>query len=74
MPFSKLSTLKIRPSSSTPASVVATEPTPPVSRVPPTTTAAIENNSQPTPSAGWPAPNWAARITPARLAKTLDCT
>ena len=74
MPFSKLSTLKIKPSKSTPAKVVATVPTPPVNKVPPTTTAAIENNSQPTPSAGWPAPNWAARMTPARLAKTLDCT
>jgi hypothetical protein len=27
-----------------------------VSNVPPTTTAAIENNSHPTPSAGYPAP------------------
>jgi hypothetical protein len=33
--------------------------------VPPTTTAAMANSSQPTPSMGWPAPNCAARITPA---------
>jgi hypothetical protein len=53
------------PSSSTPQSVPATDPSPPVSRVPPTTTAAIAVSSQPTPSAGWPAPYWAASSTPA---------
>ena len=68
-PFSKFSTLKMSPSSITPASVAPTEPRPPVSSVPPTTTAAIENNSQPTPSAGWPAPNCEARITPASPAR-----
>jgi hypothetical protein len=47
-PFSKLSTLKINPSSRTLAKVVPTGPTSPVSRVPPTTTAAIQNNSRPT--------------------------
>src|SRR4029079_1760601 len=56
-PFSKLSALKRMPRSSTPASVVPTEPMPPVSSVPPTTTAAMANSSQPTPSMGWPAPN-----------------
>jgi hypothetical protein len=60
----------MRPTKGTPASVVVTNPTPPVNGVPPTTTAAIENNSHPTPSAGWPAPNCAARIPPARLANT----
>ena len=49
MPFSKLRMLKIRPSSSTPDSVAPTEPTPPVSSVPPTTTEAMANSSQPTP-------------------------
>ena len=62
MPFSKLRMLKTRPSRSTPESVAPTEPTPPVSSVPPTTTEAMAKSSQPTPSVGWPAPNWAARM------------
>ena len=68
-PFSKFSTLKISPSSMTPARVAPTEPSPPVSSVPPTTTEAIANNSQPTPSIGCPAPNCEARITPASPAR-----
>ena len=47
------------------AHVVADMTTPPVSSVPPTTTEAIAKSSQPTPSVGWPAPNWAASCTPA---------
>ena len=76
MPFSKLRMLKIRPSRSTPASVEPTEPTPPVSSVPPTTTEAMANSSQPTPSVGCPAPNCEARITPGdpgqRAAQRVD--
>jgi len=49
--------------------VVPTDPTPPVNSVPPTTTEAMANSSQPTPSIGCPAPNCAARMTPASPAR-----
>ena len=51
---SKLSSLKTMPRKSTPASVEITEPWPPLSKVPPSTTAAIAVNSQPTAKFGDP--------------------
>src|SRR5438105_3650474 len=64
-PFSKLRMLKMRPSSNTPTSVPPMLPIPPVNNVPPTTTEAMAESSHPRPSVGCPAPNWAARLTPA---------
>src|SRR6218665_2875259 len=45
---------RITASSSTPVRVLRIEPSPPVSSVPPTTTAAMAINSQPAPSVGEP--------------------
>ena len=50
-------------------SVLPTEPTPPVSSVPPTTTAAIADNSQPMAPVGEPENESAARKAPANPAR-----
>src|SRR3954447_17701262 len=64
-PFSNTIRLKISCRSSTPTSVERTEPTPPVRRVPPTTTAAIADSSHPCPAAVSTDPVCEARKTPA---------
>src|SRR5205807_1948436 len=50
LPFSNVMRLKISCSSPTPMPVASTDPTPPVSSVPPTTTAAMADSSQPRPA------------------------
>ncbi len=57
-------------SSSTPASVPLSEPAPPVSSVPPMTTAAIASSSRPSPIVGRPDEVCAATSTPARPASS----
>src|SRR6218665_939627 len=59
---------RITASSSTPVRVLRIEPSPPVSSVPPTTTAAMAINSQPAPSVGEPEV-CAANKTPAKPAQ-----
>ena len=44
----------IMPKMSTPTNVPANKPTPPLSNVPPTTTAAIASSSRPFPAVGFP--------------------
>ena len=56
--------------SSTPASVPAIEPDPPVSSVPPITTAAIAWSSRPTPIVDWPDEERAATSRPASPASS----
>ena len=74
LPFSKTMRLKISWSSSTPTRVDSTDPTPPVSSVPPTTTAAMADSSQPCPAAVSTEPSCEARKTPAHPASAPDST
>jgi hypothetical protein len=74
LPFSKTIRLKMSCSSSTPTRVDNTDPTPPVSSVPPTTTAAMAVSSQPTPAAVSTEPFCEARKTPAHPASAPEST
>src|SRR3954451_8181427 len=74
LPFSNTIRLKISCRSSTPTSVDSTEPTPPESSVPPTTTAAMAESSQPWPAAVSTDPDCEARNTPAQPESAPDRT
>ena len=55
---------------STPITELSTDPTPPESAVPPTTTAVMVVNSRPWPSSACPWPSWAADIAPGQAGRT----
>src|SRR5947209_8769806 len=67
---SRLKMLSNTPSRRSPINVAGTLPLPPVSSVPPTTTAAMASNSHPVAATGCAAPSLAAKSTPADAASS----